>query len=132
MMLYANMPLSSRVEDQVEMCKMTIAMDDVDKTMAMYILLYLHLQCLLRGSCSATLPDSTDDSLAVVQSNIEENMIPLQVLLSPLMIYATWMPSLCCMSWDLVGPPASCLGSEPIQMTTSGTIQLVGDVLVLQ
>jgi hypothetical protein len=34
-------------------------------------------------------PDSTDDSLAVVRSIIEENVILSQVLLSPLMIYAT-------------------------------------------
>jgi hypothetical protein len=112
------------------MCEMAIAADDVDKTMAMYVLLYFHLQCLLRGCCSVALPDSTDYSLAVIRGNIEENMIPSQVLLSPLMIYA--MSDLCCISQNPITPPASHLGSEPIQMTTSVTIQLVGDVLVSQ
>ena len=36
------------------------------------------------------------------------------------------------MSQNLISPSALHLGSEPIQMTTSGTIQLVRDVLVSQ
>jgi hypothetical protein len=43
MMLYANMPLTSQVEDQVEMCEMAIAADDVDKTMTMYVPLQSNL-----------------------------------------------------------------------------------------
>jgi hypothetical protein len=99
------------------MCEMAIAANDVDKTMAMYVLFYFDLQCLLSGCCSVALPDSTENSLAVIRSNIKENMIPSQVLLSSSMIYA--MSDLCCMSQNLISPPASHLGSQPIQMTTS-------------
>jgi hypothetical protein len=75
MMLYMNMPLTSKVEDQVEMCEMAIAADDVDNTMAMYIPLQLcpHTYSSL---CSVALPNSTDVSLSIVRSNIEESMKP--------------------------------------------------------
>lgn len=54
MMLYANMPLTSQVEDQVETCEMALAADDVDKTMAMYVSsnhaphVYSHIFTVLR------------------------------------------------------------------------------------
>jgi hypothetical protein len=38
MQLYANMPTKSQLEDQVETCEMAIAAEDLDKTMAMYMI----------------------------------------------------------------------------------------------
>lgn len=84
MLLYANMPLTLQVEDQVKMCEMAIAADDVDKTMAMYIFqtnFILHV--FFTDDCSIALPNSTDDSLVIVQSNIVQSMIsslPVQYL----------------------------------------------------
>jgi hypothetical protein len=76
MMLYANMPLTSQVEDQVETCEMAIAADNVDKTMAMYVLLRFNPLHRLTGLYSVALPDSTDDSLAIVKGNIMKSMAP--------------------------------------------------------
>jgi len=74
---------------------MAIAADDVDKTMAI-----------------VALPDSTDDSLAGIRSDIKQQMKPS-------------------VSSSVV-PPISRLGNEPLQLTMSNSIQLVRDVLVAQ
>ena len=44
MQLYANMPMKSQLEDQFETCEMAIAAEDLDKTMAMYMIKTLHIE----------------------------------------------------------------------------------------
>ena len=80
---------------------------------------------------SVALPDSTDDSLAGIRSDIKQQMKPsVSVLLSILTVFIKANHYYAQQS--SVVPPISRLGNEPLQLTMSNSIQLVRDVLVAQ